>query len=126
LDPFHSSRRVAGINLSGHFHSSAINRNNQQSRTLEVLEDNQVASKEDSLENVGDVDEELERQRDIWNVGPAFRPSFNLASFVNESALLQEFLKMGVKLHKWELREPELLEFILKLDFEKDVAPYVR
>jgi len=81
---------------------------------------------EDSLKSYEDVENEVERQRDIWNVGPAFRPSFNLASFVNESTLLQEFLKMGVELHKWEMRKPELLEYILKLDFQRDVSPYVR
>lgn len=115
---------LAGRHCVKGFRSFANCRIAHQSHNLEVHGKEELPSSVESLADVND--EELERQRDIWNVGPAFRPSFNLAPFVNESAVLQEFLRMGVELHRWDRQKPDLLKHILTLDFDKDVAPYVR
>lgn len=51
-------------------------------------------------------------------------PSFNLAAYVNNSSTLQQFLSLGVDLHSIERRKG-LGDFVLKLDFEKNVKPYI-
>lgn len=51
-------------------------------------------------------------------------PSFNLAAYVNSSHTLQQFVKLGVNLHSIERRKG-LGEFVLRLDFEKNVKPYI-
>ncbi|EDX11260.1 GD12179 [Drosophila simulans] len=51
-------------------------------------------------------------------------PSFNLAAYVNNSSTLQQFISLGVDLHSIERRKG-LGDFVLKLDFEKNVKPYI-
>jgi len=49
-----------------------------------------------------------------------FPPTFNFAAYVNKSETLKKFVELGVDLSKIE-RKRGLPQFILKLDFEKDV-----
>lgn len=58
-------------------------------------------------------------------VSPALRPTFNLAAYVNESYSLQQLVKLGVELYKFD-NNPKIMETILKLDFERDMKPYIR
>lgn len=58
-------------------------------------------------------------------ISPALRPTFNLAAYVNESHSLQQLVKLGVELHKFD-SDPKVMETILKLDFERDMKPYIR
>ncbi|KAH8371073.1 hypothetical protein KR093_006132 [Drosophila rubida] len=51
-------------------------------------------------------------------------PSFNLAAHVNKSNTLQQLLKLGVDLHSIERRKG-LGEFVLRLDFEQNVKPFL-
>lgn len=51
-------------------------------------------------------------------------PTFNLAAYVNKSPTLQQFIQLGVDLHSIEKRKG-LANFVLGLDFEKDVKPYL-
>ncbi|KAH8274554.1 hypothetical protein KR044_012186 [Drosophila immigrans] len=51
-------------------------------------------------------------------------PSFNLAAHVNNSTTLQQLLNLGVDLHSIERRKG-LGEFVLRLDFEQQVKPYL-
>lgn len=55
---------------------------------------------------------------------PNFPPAFNFAAYVNKSESLQQLLKLGVDLSKIEKRKG-LPQFVLKLDFEKDIQPHL-
>ncbi|XP_054289122.1 transcription termination factor 3, mitochondrial-like isoform X1 [Macrosteles quadrilineatus] len=64
-------------------------------------------------------------KEDVSDIGPFASPSFNLAAYVNDSFTLQQFVLLGVKLNVLE-KKPEVAEYILKLNFEKQVKPYLR
>jgi mTERF domain-containing protein len=71
-------------------------------------------------------DLDLERERGNRKLGPQyFRPTHTLAPFANDSLVLKKFVQMGVQVHQWEGKEG-IPEFILKLNFNKDVTPYLR
>lgn len=52
-------------------------------------------------------------------------PVYSIAAFVNKSSTLQELIKLGVNLHKIE-KIKGAQEVILRLDFDKDIKPYVQ
>lgn len=58
-------------------------------------------------------------------ISPVLRPTFNLAAYVNESYSLQQLVKLGVELYKFD-RHPKIMETILRLDFERDMKSYIR
>lgn len=58
-------------------------------------------------------------------LSPVLRPTFNLAAYVNESYSLQQLVNLGVELYKFDC-DPNVMETILKLDFERDMKPYIR
>lgn len=62
---------------------------------------------------------------DFSTISPALRPTFNLAAYVNESYSLQKLVDLGVELYKFD-NKPKVMETILKLDFERDMKPYIR
>lgn len=62
---------------------------------------------------------------DFSTISPALRPTFNLAAYVNDSYSLQQLVKLGVELYKFD-NDPRIMETILKLDFERDMKPYIR
>jgi mTERF domain-containing protein len=62
---------------------------------------------------------------DFSTISPALRPTFNLAAYVNDSHSLQQLVKLGVELYKFD-NDPRIMETILKLDFERDMKPYIR
>jgi mTERF domain-containing protein len=53
-----------------------------------------------------------------------FQPSFNMAPYVNESPILSNLVKIGVSLAEIEKKE-RAADIIIKLDFEKDVQPFL-
>lgn len=58
-------------------------------------------------------------------VVPIVTPSFNLASLVNKSELLQMMVKLGVSIHDWE-RKGNVHSWVMTLDFKKDVQPIIQ
>ena len=81
-----------------------------------------------SLENVPAVFKEPESdsiEEQIKSMKPAYRPfAYTLAYFVNESIVLQKFIEMGIEIQHWD-EDREICEFILKLNFQRDVEPYL-
>lgn len=57
-------------------------------------------------------------------VAQYLKPTFNLAAYVNKSETLQQFIHLGVDLSKIEKRKG-LGDFVLRLDFNKDVKEHL-
>jgi len=73
------------------------------------------------------LDEQKRSQEDIaldFGNREAQVPTFNLAAHVNNSVTLQQLLSLGVDLNSIERRKG-LGDFVLKLDFEQNVKPYL-
>lgn len=77
-------------------------------------------------------DEKIERNRSILApvedesqiyAEPLLRPTYNLASYVQKSETLQKMLTLGISLHKIEQLGHG--QFVLELDFERDIQPYI-
>lgn len=62
---------------------------------------------------------------DVSDIGPPLTPTFTFAKYANKSNTIQELVKLGVHLYKFESQEG-MLQYILSLDFERDVKPYIR
>jgi mTERF domain-containing protein len=62
---------------------------------------------------------------DLSTIAPHFQPSFNFAAYVNNSPTLQELVKLGVDLHSLE-RKKDVPEFILRLEFNRDMRKHIR
>lgn len=62
---------------------------------------------------------------DVSDVGPHLTPTFTFAKYANESRTIQELVKLGVGLYKFETQE-DMVQYILGLDFDHDVKPYIR
>lgn len=62
---------------------------------------------------------------DLSAIAPYFQPSFNFAAYVNNSSTLQELVKLGVDLHSFE-RKKDVPEFILRLEFNRDMKEHIR
>ena len=81
----------------------------------------------DTLE---DIDEELPGpfdhcNKDLSDIGPNITATYNFAKFANHSHTIQQLVKLGVELYKLEANK-EVLEMFLKLDFERDMKPYIQ
>lgn len=59
-------------------------------------------------------------------ISPTLPISFNLAAFANKSETIQMLVKLGVDLSHIEKKSPETAEYLLKLDFEQQIKPYIR
>lgn len=64
-------------------------------------------------------------EEDVSHIVPKVSPTFNFAAYANNSYTLQQLVKLGVELHKLENKK-EVCEFIIKLDFEKDIKNHLR
>lgn len=62
---------------------------------------------------------------DLSDIGPYLTPTFSFAKYANKSRTIQELVKLGVGLYKFESQKG-MVQYILDLDFEKDVKPYIR
>lgn len=54
---------------------------------------------------------------------PAIPPTYNLAAYVQRSETLQKMIGIGVNLHRIEYNGHG--EFVAKLDFDRDIQPYI-
>lgn len=71
-----------------------------------------------------DIQNQSRQELEELNAPVNFPPSFNLAAYVNKSESLTKFVELGVDLSKIEKRKG-LAQFILKLDFERDVKEHL-
>ncbi|XP_068239939.1 transcription termination factor 3, mitochondrial [Palaemon carinicauda] len=62
-------------------------------------------------------------EEDLVDVAPQIRPTFNFAAYANKSHTLQELIKLGVNLTKWE-KDQEISSYLLRLEFE-DMKPHI-
>ncbi|XP_049949482.1 transcription termination factor 3, mitochondrial [Schistocerca serialis cubense] len=62
---------------------------------------------------------------DLSTYAPYFKPAFNFAAYVNKSPTLQQLVKLGVDLHRIE-KSRNSPEYILQLDFERDMSKHIR
>lgn len=61
---------------------------------------------------------------DLSDIGPPLTPTFSFAKYANKSHTIQELMKLRVELYKLESEEG-MVQYILGLDFERDVKPYI-
>lgn len=61
----------------------------------------------------------------LSDIGPPLTPTFTFAKYANKSRTIQELVKLGVSLYKFEGRTG-MVQYILNLDYERDVMPYIR
>lgn len=73
---------------------------------------------------VESVLEEPQQLPDLSHIAPELRPTFNFAYYANKSDVIQKLIDLGVDFHKIEQKK-KLPTYLLKLDFEKDVKPYI-
>lgn len=64
------------------------------------------------------------KSEDISHIAPYFRPTFNFAAYINKSETLQKLVQLGVNLHRIE-KMKAAPEYIMKLDFEKDMKQHI-
>lgn len=88
--------------------------------TLDIIKSNQIQCSKDYNNSPLEPN-----NTNLSTISPALRPTFNLAAYVNESYSLQQLVKLGVEIYKFD-KNPKLMETILKLDFERDMKPYIR
>nr|XP_014086298.1 transcription termination factor 3, mitochondrial [Bactrocera oleae] len=90
------------------------------------LDDSNVTNNDATQKVIKNVSAE-EADDNALSLGEAkedYVPTFNLAAYVNKSPTLQQFIQLGVDLHSIEKRKG-LAKFVLGLEFEKDVKPYL-
>ncbi|KAH8379764.1 hypothetical protein KR009_007008 [Drosophila setifemur] len=90
---------------------------------IEVIQPTDISNKQDDKESQATHESSKEVALDFGN-REAHVPSFNLAAYVNKSSTLQQLIHLGVNLHSIEKRKG-LGQFVLRLDFEKNVKPYI-
>lgn len=62
---------------------------------------------------------------DLSDIGAPLTPTFSFAKYANKSRTIKELVKLGVGLYKFEAWDG-MVEYILGLDYEQDVKPYIR
>lgn len=62
---------------------------------------------------------------DISDFGPTFPPTFNFAAYADKSPIIQEFVKLGVKLYKVE-KNQDHMRSLLNVNPEKDLPVYLQ
>ncbi|KAJ3654462.1 hypothetical protein Zmor_013650 [Zophobas morio] len=90
----------------------------------EIIDPRLVSNSDNLNENPPESSVLQPCKEDISYVAPYLRPSFNFAAYVNKSHTLQQLLKLGVRLYKWE-KNQEVPPYILQLDFDKDIKSYI-
>lgn len=102
-----------------------------------------VSVNENKVKNIADSDEPVDWTNELQELDnrsvldppiskdlitcatPSLKQTFNLAAYVNNSETLQQLLKLGVDLSQIERRKG-LPQFVLKLDFEKDIKNHIQ
>jgi len=62
---------------------------------------------------------------DLSDIGSPLTPTFSFAKYANKSYTIRKLVDLGVSLYKFETKEG-MVEYILNLDFDRDVKPYIR
>lgn len=62
---------------------------------------------------------------DLSHLGTEPGISYNIASFAEKSKTVQELIKLGVQLWKFD-KDLDIVKMIVNLNFEKDVKPYIQ
>lgn len=94
--------------------------------TSEICRATNIPENNDLLRNVEEPSVLDPCNDEIVNAAPYLKPSFNFAAYVNKSETLQQLVKLGVDLHRIERRkDPNLVPFILGLDFETHIKDHV-
>ncbi|CRL01140.1 CLUMA_CG014487, isoform A [Clunio marinus] len=75
-----------------------------------------------SIEKISDASESFPETVD--DLPTYFSPTFNFAAYINKSETLRKFVELGVDLSKLE-KKKGIAQFILKLDFDKNVKDYL-
>lgn len=88
------------------------------------LESNDLHEEINKLKNEPKVDALSTSMEDVSDFAPYMKPSFNFAAYVNKSETLQKLVKLGVDLSKLE-KKTDVPEYILGLDFEKDMKGHI-
>lgn len=70
------------------------------------------------------LESSMETTKKSIDVYPLVKPTFNLAAYVNTSETLQQFIKLGVDLHRIE-KHKGWLQFVLNLEFEQNVRQHL-
>ncbi|XP_055902971.1 transcription termination factor 3, mitochondrial [Eupeodes corollae] len=86
-------------------------------KSLKILSDN-------NSKRIQNSDEPEDQLPALPKAEKNYVPTFNLAASINKSECLQELIKLGVNLNSIEKRKG-LAEFVLKLDFEKNIKPHL-
>jgi hypothetical protein len=102
--------------------------------------ENQISIIDDNLNNYEFNDQEIDKLLDfkpidplaeeinneyLDELSPPLNKSFNLSAFANRSQTIQFLIKLGVDLSVIEKKSLETAEFLLRLDFEQDIKPYI-
>ncbi len=88
-------------------------------------DDNDEIVEEDNDDDCVELTAEERLEKEIQNLRPSTRPLvYNLAFFANNNTVLQKFIQMGVSIREWD-KDTAIGNFILKLDFDKHVKPYL-
>ncbi|XP_058801805.1 transcription termination factor 3, mitochondrial [Phymastichus coffea] len=66
-----------------------------------------------------------ECNEDISYFGPDFSPTFNFAAYADKSKLIQQYVKLGVKLYKVE-KNMDHMRALLSVDLEKELPIYIQ
>lgn len=66
-----------------------------------------------------------ECSEDLSDIGSPLTPTFSFAKYANKSRTIQKLTDLGVSLYKFEEKEG-MVEYILNLDFDRDIKPYIR
>lgn len=71
--------------------------------------------------------DELPVLEDVSHVGPPITyKSFNFAAYANESVVLQKLIDLGVDFYAVERKNKVLPSYLLQLNFERHVQPYIQ
>lgn len=77
---------------------------------------------EEEQENKRSILAPVEDESEVY-AEPMLRPTFNLAAYVSKSETLQQFLKLGVNLSRWD--KLNVGRSIAKFDFKQHIEPFI-
>ncbi|XP_018010618.1 transcription termination factor 3, mitochondrial [Hyalella azteca] len=95
--------------------------NNSNSLIAFEQSNNQSVSKDNIVESALTPTEKLAV---LDRILPNVPQSFNIVTYVNRSKTLQELIKLGVNISKYD-EDTEKASYVLLLDFEKDIKPHL-
>ncbi|GAB6019483.1 hypothetical protein CHUAL_001061 [Chamberlinius hualienensis] len=89
--------------------------------------DNKQKEKQEleTLEDENEFDSLAEKELKSSDVPKIISQSFNLAAFADKSESIQQLVKLGVDISKWD-NDKEIADFIVKANFEKDLKEHIK